>query len=466
MTSAGFNPFPPRNPLEEITAEEAGLEIAKLLQLPARQATVTADGWSIPEPLGNELPPVPSLNLDTIPQCLRVIVVDTSQRIGCAIDFVAGAAIAMLAAVTNRRAFVQPKVYDTGWVIALNLWCILIGESGTKKTAGAQAIIRPVKSIEARWWDEHRKKLKDSEFDREKAKLDHQAWAAKYVEARKKGKTFEEDWIGSMVDTPMMRRLFTSDPTVEKLHDLLSEPGNSAGLTLERDELSGFFANLSKPGRDGDRQFFLECANGDGSFTVDRVQRGSVRAEHLCLSIFGGTQPRRWRSLFRDEIETGVSTDGMMQRFPLMIWPDTPRLPYVDRAPDQTAIDRAAQVYGDLAALDAKHPLMMSFTPQDAQALFVEYNFKLMQRVDCDDLPPAMRAHLAKFESAMPKLAALFALADGAIEQIDLPHTKMAAAYCDYLEAHALRAYSPATDRAKSGAIRLNLRLQKGMEKH
>jgi hypothetical protein len=191
------------------------------------------------------------------------------------------------------------------------------------------------------------------------------------------------------------------------------------------------------------------------------LEREADEAWEECLSIFGGTQPRRWRNLFRDEIETGVSTDGMMQRFPLMIWPDTPRLPYVDRAPDQTAIDRAAQVYGDLAALDVKHPLLMRFSPE-AQALFVEYNFKLMQRVDCDDLPPAMRAHLAKFESAMPKLAALFALADGAIEEIDLHHARMAAAYCDYLEAHARRAYSPAIDRAKSGAIRLGARLRKG----
>ena len=469
-----FSPFPKRNPLDRIAAEDVGPGAAKILNLPSRKPANSAaadekhaassherDEWPEPKPLGDELPPVPTLNLETVPQCLRVIVVDTSERIGCTFDFVAAAAIAMLAAVTNRRAFVQPKVYDTGWVIPLNLWCILIGESGTKKTAGAQAIIRPVKAIEGAWWEEHKKNVKAIERQQEEAKLDHQAWMANYVAASKKGETFKGEYVGSEVDVPMMRRLFTSDPTVEKLQDLLSEPGNAAGLTLERDELFGFFANLSKPGRDGDRQFFLECANGDGSFTVDRVQRGSVRAEHLCLSIFGGTQPRRWRNLFRDEIETGVSTDGMMQRFPLMIWPDTPRLPYVDRAPDQTAIDRAAQVYGDLAALDVKHPLLMRFSPE-AQALFVEYNFKLMQRVDCDDLPPAMRAHLAKFESAMPKLAALFALADGAIEEIDLHHARMAAAYCDYLEAHARRAYSPAIDRAKSGAIRLGARLRKG----
>lgn len=118
-------------------------------------------------------------------------------------------------------------------------------------------------------------------------------------------------------------------------------------------------------------------------------------------------------------------------------------------------------MYELLAAFDPKAPLRLRFSP-DAQELFHEYHKKLTERMEGSDLPPAMKAHLAKFESAMPKLSGLFALADNAIETIDLDHARMACAYCDYLEAHARRAYSPSIDVVKSGAIRLAARLEKG----
>jgi hypothetical protein len=58
-------------------------------------------------------------------------------------------------------------------------------------------------------------------------------------------------------------------------------------------------------------------------------------------------------------------------------------------------------------------------------------------------------AHLSKYRSLMPTLAALFALADcaagnGAIKGsmlVSLPHARQGAAFCQYLESHALRAY-------------------------
>jgi len=34
--------------------------------------------------------------------------------------------------------------------------------------------------------------------------------------------------------------------------------GNERGLMIKRDELSGFFADLTRDGKDGDRQFLLK----------------------------------------------------------------------------------------------------------------------------------------------------------------------------------------------------------------
>ncbi len=66
------------------------------------------------------------------------------------------------------------------------------------------------------------------------------------------------------------------DTTVEKLGELLNQ--NPRGLLLMRDELSGLLRTLDKPGREGDREFFLEGWNGTGSYTYDRISRGTTHS--------------------------------------------------------------------------------------------------------------------------------------------------------------------------------------------
>src|SRR4030095_6451295 len=74
-------------------------------------------------------------------------------------------------------------------------------------------------------------------------------------------------------------RFYTNDSTVEKLGALLNE--NPAGLLLIRDELAGWLRTLEKPGREGDREFFLEAWNGVGDFYVDRIGRGTLHIPAL-----------------------------------------------------------------------------------------------------------------------------------------------------------------------------------------
>ena len=81
----------------------------------------------------------------------------------------------------------------------------------------------------------------------------------------------------------------TSDATVEKLGEILNE--NPRGLLVLRDELSGWLRTLDRSGREGDREFFLESWNGTGSYTFDRIGRGTVRVGSMTVSLFGGIQP-------------------------------------------------------------------------------------------------------------------------------------------------------------------------------
>jgi len=193
--------------------------------------------------------------------------------------------------------------------------------------------------------------------------------------------------------------------------------------------------------------FCLQAWNGDTGHTIDRIGRGTIHVEACCMSMLGGIQPGRLRSYLVDALKDGPSNDGLIQRFQLLVWPDTaPGWKYVDRVPDANAEQQAARVFRRLVELDANNPMRFRFAP-DAQELFEEWLRELEAKIRGDELHPAFISHLSKYRSLMPSLALLFALADwaagtGAADAVSLAHTQKAAAWCDYLESHARRVYS------------------------
>lgn len=116
------------------------------------------------------------------------------------------------------------------------------------------------------------------------------------------------------------KRFKTNDATVEKIGALLLD--NPNGIMIIRDELSGWLKTLEKAGREGDREFFLESWNGYGSFTVDRIGRGTLHIPSLCLSIFGGLQPGKLDAYISQALNSGAGDDGMLQRFQLLMYPE------------------------------------------------------------------------------------------------------------------------------------------------
>jgi putative DNA primase/helicase len=159
------------------------------------------------------------------------------------------------------------------------------------------------------------------------------------------------------------------------------------------------------------------------------------------------TRYGRLRSYLVDALEDGPSNDGLIQRFQLLVWPDTaPDWNYVDRAPDAASEEQAARVFRKLVELDAENPARFRFA-SDAQELFIEWLAELEAKIRGDALHPALISHLSKYRSLMPTLAVLFHLAEavagnGEADTVSLHHTRQAAAWCEYLESHARRVYS------------------------
>jgi putative DNA primase/helicase len=259
---------------------------------------------------------------------------------------------------------------------------------------------------------------------------------------------------------PVLPRLFTIDATFESLHSVLSE--NPAGLFVIRDELTGWLAGLERQGREQERAFYLECWNGDASFTMDRIGRGNVHVPHACISLLGGIQPARLRQYLADVLRDGWSNDGLMQRFQLLVWPDAPvGWNYIDRKPNKAALEHASTVYRQIAAMNVASPLRLKFD-DEAQALFKGWLADLESRLRADGLAPTMQSHLAKYRSLMPSLALLFALANGRIDCVTIAEARLACDWCDYLETHARRVYFSQARPENQAAIEMSRRLTKG----
>jgi putative DNA primase/helicase len=402
------------------------------------------DDWPKLEPIQSELPPVQSFSEDLLPDSLRPLVADVTDRMQVPMDYPAVVMVLCLAGAVNRRAIIQPKAHDTGWVVVPNLWGGIIAPPGFMKSPVIQATTRPLNQIQAEWRQEHEESLKDFARAKEEHELRRAVWKEQFKTNTKKGKS-SPDRPDDEPEEPKLRRLIVNDATFEALHQTMSE--NPAGILVIRDELTGWWSQLDRAGREGERAFCLQAWNGDTGHTIDRIGRGTIHVPACCMSMLGGIQPGRLRSYLVDALEDGPSNDGLIQRFQLLVWPDTaPNWNYVDRAPDAASEEQAARVFRELVELDAENPQRFRFAP-DAQKLFIEWLAELEAKVRGDELHPALISHLSKYRKLMPALAVLFHLADraagnSAADTISLEHARLAAAWCDYLESHARRVYS------------------------
>jgi putative DNA primase/helicase len=411
-----------------------------------------ADDWPKPEPIQSELPPVQPFAEDLLPDSFRPLVADVAERMQVPMDYPAVVMVLCLAGAVNRRAVIQPKAHDTGWVVVPNLWGGIIAPPGFMKSPVIQAATLPLGQIQTEWRQEHEAAVKDYAREKEEYELRRAAWKEQFKANTKKGKA-APDRPEDEPEEPTLRRLIVNDATFEALHQTMSE--NPAGILVIRDELTGWWSTLDKPGREGERAFALEAWAGDSSFTVDRIGRGTIHVPHCCTSMLGGIQPGRLRSYLVDALEDGPSNDGLIQRFQLLVWPDTaPDWTYVDRAPDAASEQQAARVFRKLVELDPENPARFRFA-SDAQELFIEWLPELEEKIRDGELHPALVCHLSKYRSLMPSLALLFELADrasfvgfdgaslaGPKNFVSLEHARQAAATCDCLETHARRVYS------------------------
>ncbi|MFL6448519.1 MAG: DUF3987 domain-containing protein [Bryobacteraceae bacterium] len=399
--------------------------------------------WQEPVELGSDLPPVAPFCEDLLPDRLRGLALDSANRMQVPPDFAAVGTLASLYGAINRRCKIQPKANDTSWKVTPNLWGAIIAPPGLLKSPLIEASLRPLKRIERGWrqlYAEAQERYKD-ELELHDIKV--AAWRTQALAAEKTGGNVPVK--PQTPKAPECKRNIVNDATFEAVHAAMST--NPAGVFLVRDELTGWLTQMDRPGREGERAFYLEAWNGDGSYTIDRIGRGVIHVDACCISLFGGIQPARLRSYISDTIRDGPANDGLIQRFQVMVWPDVPRhWEYVDRPPNAEAEEVIQTMLSKILSLDSENPLVYRFCPE-AQELFIHWLSELEAKVRGDDLHPALIAHLSKYRSLMPSLALIFELSDyicgtGSGSLVSPANAAKAALWCDYFESHATRVYS------------------------
>ncbi len=431
-----------------------------------------------PEPLP-ELPEVMQFDYDFLPGAIRDYVVDISERMQCPPDFAAVNTYVMLSTPIGCKIGIRPKRRDN-WVIVPNLWGVTIGGSGIMKSPNRNEVLKPLKQLQvdisldiAKQNEEIIKQL-NAMFAGEEIKK-----SVRRTEARNRLKKDTDADISDLISheaksevkekTPP--RFITNYAKVEALCQLLIE--NTNGMLFEADELIGLLKNLDKQGQEGARAFYLTAADGNQSYTIDRIMRGTnLHIESACLSIIGGIQPGVLSEYVRDALSGGVGADGLLQRFGLIVYPDiSSKYEYVDRYPNKAAKESVNALVRKFHNLDVEAIATMGEfckTPylqfdDAAQEVFIEWLCKLENRLRSGEDDPAIVSHLSKYRKLIPALALINHLCDSDEPKVSESALLRALAYSEYLESHATRVYShgtnPGIDAAK--AILTKLRRSK-----
>jgi hypothetical protein len=401
------------------------------------------------------------------------------------LEMAAVPAIVTIASVVGRRIGIYPKAKDD-WLVVPNLWGAIVARPGKMKTPTLDAVFKPIRHLAA-----ERKRQAD-QLEEQNARLD--SLKAKETAIRTdlqyahkgKGELIPEELekelckvrleVAEIEESLAERRYIVNDSTVEKLGVLLAE--NPIGLLLIRDELSGWWHTLERSDRKGDREFYLETWSGTGSYTYDRIGRGTVEIPAMCLSIIGGVQPSKLQRFVAEALAGGYAADGLLQRFQLLVWPeDSTEWQIVDRMPNRDARDRVLRIFtildrdlGEAPAEDQEIPAIRF--ADDAQVLFFDWWTTLETKLRTPEMEScsAFESHLAKYRGLMPKLALVFHLVEfvdsrgiltlESLPEVPLAAAMLAASWCDFLEIHARKVFATELDSGAQGAHLLARKIQ------
>ena len=416
-------------------------------------STSEHSAWPKPESLEGELPPAPEFDYDLLPKALVSFVNDSAERMGQPPDFFAIPLMIISAAVLGSNWAICPRAKDKSWRESAVLWGGIVARPGSKKSPCLEACLKPIKNIEKQLFE----------------KFEQDQIAYKFEKSSFEKNKNSEEFLAPPME-PKLQRAVIQDATYQVIARIMSE--SPEGLLASWDELGGMLASWDQKGQEAARSFYLTAWNGNQSYTVDRVERGTDRIERAFLCVLGGTQPAIIGQHIHKAKIGKSSDDGLVQRLQLLVFPDMENKPgEVERAENEQAKQLAFSAIQGLRSID---PLKIGVKPfndedrsilhfdEEAQKAYDEFRRFIENRVVEGKEDDTMSAHLNKLPATVAKLAMLIHLIDQSYGDVDKETTLKAIRFGKYLYKSAKRVYFSADVGIAEVATILGKRLKAG----
>lgn len=239
-------------------------------------------------------------------------IAEAAEAAATPLDYVGANLLALASSLIGHSRWAQAT---PGWREPPHLWCAVVGDSGTNKSAAAAVLLRQVlPELERRALGDYPSRLAAWRTQAEDGKARIEQWQRDVREAQRKGETPPAYPKDAEPPQPMAPVLTMSDATIEKVASTLAS-ASPKGVLVTRDEIVGWVTGMTVY-NDSGRAFWLE-AHGGYPYRVDRQKLAEpLMVPRLAVAVVGSVQPDRLVDLFK------VPDDGLLGRF-LWFWPDS-----------------------------------------------------------------------------------------------------------------------------------------------
>jgi len=439
---------------------------------------------SLPAPLPSCLPTVPTLDTKNLPEPLSSWVISESKRLQVAPEMIATPLLVSLGITLGTKVSVKPKRLDS-WHEYPTLWSMTVASPSTRKTCAQNSGLSFIRELSKQKDLEYKKALSKFLIKEKTLLVQLKYFENSLKQAIEDGASVEniENEIQKITVEierlkPKHMRLTANDSTVEKLGEILID--NPGGVLVFRDEIAGFFTQLSKSGREGDREFFLESFNGKNEFRVDRISRGTLVIPNLKISICGSTQPNKIYQTLKSASSGKSEDDGLFNRFQLLAFPEDTISSYVDFPKDEELDSEVKKIFQVFDNFIPTEILKLKIEFDDStQELYKEWSEKLELKKRSETIRenPFYIQHLGKFGALVAKLSLLFELVKLAhsnsenfsmslyTTKISKDSLSMAINWCGFLESHFEKLIALFRSPGLTEAHRIADKIKKGLIK-
>jgi hypothetical protein len=238
-------------------------------------------------PYGSQLSNEVSFPVDLLPKWLQKLVYEHSESYATPQELWATAFLSGISAAAGKKF----EIFTGNYSNYPQLWIMVVGSSGTGKSEAFKVAFDRLSEINKKRY-------------------------VTYKSEREEWKAREE-----FVEKPHWHQILIGDTTPEALFATLQY--TESGLTLYRDELSGWFSDFGRYNKSGEIGHYLSIFDNN-SFSVNRKNDDPLLIPKPLLNIFGTIQPSVLENVLN---KNNAEQSGFAQRF-LYLYPDFPPRKY------------------------------------------------------------------------------------------------------------------------------------------